>query len=128
MDADYRRVLGPKDNAGYEHALFVLTSVMKASLPGGQSPTPASRPSPSTAGCRSCTTRRASPARAFRRALPARRPGGAASGKTSACAIPGHCDPTCNLHDWYVGYRGDRVEIVWPVTARGKLFSGLAEI
>jgi len=33
--------------------------------------------------------------------------------------IPGHCDPTVNLYDWYVGYRGDRVEALWPITARG---------
>jgi D-serine deaminase-like pyridoxal phosphate-dependent protein len=33
--------------------------------------------------------------------------------------IPGHCDPTVNLYDWFVCYRGDRVEAVWPVTARG---------
>ena len=24
--------------------------------------------------------------------------------------VPGHCDPTVNLYDWYVGIRGDRVE------------------
>lgn len=41
--------------------------------------------------------------------------------------IPGHCDPTVNLHDWYVGVRGlgtpaARVEAVWPVAARGALF------
>jgi len=34
--------------------------------------------------------------------------------------IPGHCDPTCNIHDWYVGVRDGIVETVWPVTARGK--------
>lgn len=34
--------------------------------------------------------------------------------------VPGHCDPTCNLHDWYVGLRGDTVECLWPVSARGK--------
>ncbi|MEL6872897.1 MAG: DSD1 family PLP-dependent enzyme [Pseudomonadota bacterium] len=33
--------------------------------------------------------------------------------------VPGHCDPTCNIHDWYVGVRGGRVETLWPVTARG---------
>lgn len=33
--------------------------------------------------------------------------------------IPGHCDPTVNLYDWYVGYRGDRVEALWPIVARG---------
>lgn len=36
--------------------------------------------------------------------------------------VPGHCDPTCNLHDWYVGVRHGRVEAVWPVTARGKSY------
>jgi len=33
--------------------------------------------------------------------------------------IPGHCDPTVNLYDWIVGVRGDRVECVWPIAARG---------
>jgi 3-hydroxy-D-aspartate aldolase len=33
--------------------------------------------------------------------------------------IPGHCDPTVNLHDWYVGVRKDRVEALWPISARG---------
>ena len=33
--------------------------------------------------------------------------------------IPGHCDPTVNLHDWYVGVRNGRVEALWPVSARG---------
>jgi 3-hydroxy-D-aspartate aldolase len=33
--------------------------------------------------------------------------------------VPGHCDPTINLHDWYVAVRGGRVEALWPITARG---------
>ena len=36
--------------------------------------------------------------------------------------VPGHCDPTCNLHDWYVGVRNGKVEVVWPVSARGKSY------
>lgn len=36
--------------------------------------------------------------------------------------VPGHCDPTCNLHDWYVGVRNGKVEAVWPVSARGKCY------
>ena len=41
--------------------------------------------------------------------------------------VPGHCDPTVNLHDWYVGVRGfgaaaPQVECLWPVAARGALF------
>lgn len=35
--------------------------------------------------------------------------------------IPGHCDPTVNLHDWYIGIRDDRVEAIWPISARGAL-------
>ena len=43
------------------------------------------------------------------------------------CLIPGHCDPTVNLHDWYIGIRGmgtpsARVETIWPVSARGAMF------
>jgi len=36
--------------------------------------------------------------------------------------IPGHCDPTVNLHNWYVCIRQGRVEQVWDVTARGALY------
>ena len=35
--------------------------------------------------------------------------------------VPGHCDPTVNLHDWLVGVRKGRVECVSPVSARGAL-------
>jgi len=33
--------------------------------------------------------------------------------------VPGHCDPTVDRHDWYVGVRKGRVECLWPVAARG---------
>ena len=41
--------------------------------------------------------------------------------------VPGHCDPTVNLHDWYIGVRSLHgpdavVENIWPVSARGALF------
>ena len=36
--------------------------------------------------------------------------------------IPGHCDPTVNLYDWLVGYRGDRVESIWRIAARGAFY------
>ena len=36
--------------------------------------------------------------------------------------VPGHCDPTVNLYDWYVGVRGDRVEAIWPIVARGAVY------
>lgn len=34
--------------------------------------------------------------------------------------IPPHCDPTVNLYDCIHALRGDRVEAVWPIDARGK--------
>jgi 3-hydroxy-D-aspartate aldolase len=36
--------------------------------------------------------------------------------------VPGHCDPTVNLHDWFVCIRGAHVETLWPVSARGAVF------
>jgi D-serine deaminase-like pyridoxal phosphate-dependent protein len=39
--------------------------------------------------------------------------------------VPGHCDPTVNLHDHYVAVRGGLergvVEAIWPIDARGCL-------
>ena len=35
---------------------------------------------------------------------------------------PGHCDPTVNMHDWYVGVRNGIVEQLWPISARGAIF------
>lgn len=39
-----------------------------------------------------------------------------------ALLVPGHCDPTVNLHDWIVAVRKNVVEAVWPVDARGAVF------
>jgi D-serine deaminase-like pyridoxal phosphate-dependent protein len=36
--------------------------------------------------------------------------------------IPGHCDPAVNLYNWYVCVRGNRVEQLWPITARGAVY------
>jgi D-serine deaminase-like pyridoxal phosphate-dependent protein len=33
--------------------------------------------------------------------------------------VPGHCDPTVNLHDELIGLRGTTVEAIWPIAARG---------
>jgi len=35
--------------------------------------------------------------------------------------VPGHCDPTIDRHDWYVGMRGHVVDCVFPVAARGMM-------
>ena len=36
--------------------------------------------------------------------------------------IPGHCDPTVNLHDWIITFRKNVVEDIWPIEARGASF------
>jgi 3-hydroxy-D-aspartate aldolase len=36
--------------------------------------------------------------------------------------VPGHCDPTVNLYDWLVCYRGEKVEAIWPISARGAFY------
>ena len=36
--------------------------------------------------------------------------------------IPGHCDPTVNLYDWCVCIQNNRVEQLWPITARGAVY------
>jgi len=33
--------------------------------------------------------------------------------------VPGHCDPTFNLHDSVIAIRGQVVEAIWPISARG---------
>lgn len=35
--------------------------------------------------------------------------------------IPLHQEMCLNLHDELIGYRGDRVEVVWPIAGRGKV-------
>lgn len=35
--------------------------------------------------------------------------------------VPGHCDPTVNLYDWYVCVRDGRVQAIWPIVARGAI-------
>lgn len=34
------------------------------------------------------------------------------------CSVP-HCDPTANLHDFLHVVRGDKLEDIWPIEARG---------
>jgi D-serine deaminase-like pyridoxal phosphate-dependent protein len=40
-------------------------------------------------------------------------------GDQLACVVP-HCDPTVNLYDCYHAVRGDTLEAIWPVDARGR--------
>ena len=127
MDADYGRVLDKDgqrlDQGEWENALFVLTSVMshvqpdKAVVDAGLKVQTLESGLPLVYGrddlqVLSCSDEHAEIAD----------PQGSLRVNDKLCLVPGHCDPTCNLHDWYVGLRGDRVEVLWPVSARGKSF------
>jgi D-serine deaminase-like pyridoxal phosphate-dependent protein len=39
-----------------------------------------------------------------------------------ALLVPGHCGATVKLHDWIVATRKGRVEAVWPIDARGRMY------
>ncbi|MDK3017306.1 DSD1 family PLP-dependent enzyme [Pseudodonghicola flavimaris] len=124
MDADYGKVLdagGERlDVAGFENALFLLTSVMSHAKPdravcdAGLKAQSVDSGLPVVFG-RSDVTYLACSDEHGEIADPA----GALKINDRLRLVPGHCDPTCNLHDWYVGLRGDRVETLWRITARG---------
>jgi D-serine deaminase-like pyridoxal phosphate-dependent protein len=35
--------------------------------------------------------------------------------------IPGYSDMTCVMHDHFLGFRNDRLEVIWPLEGRGRL-------
>ena len=127
MDADYGRILDKDgkriDQGEWENALFILTSVM-------------SHVKPNIAVCDAGLK-----AQSVDSGLPVvygrddveyvkcsdehgviSDPNGALKINEKLKLVPGHCDPTCNVHDWYVGVRGGKVECLWPVSARGKAY------
>ncbi len=123
MDADYARN-GGGVSAGFRHALFVLATVMSAARPGL---------AVLDAGHKAVAVDSGMPLVWER---PEVRYSGAsdehgklewgveASGPKlgeKLRLVPGHCDPTVDRFDWYVGVRGGRVECLWPVAARGAL-------
>jgi D-serine deaminase-like pyridoxal phosphate-dependent protein len=124
MDADYaRNASGPRE-LRFEHALFVLSSVMS---------TPASGRAICDAGLKAFSFDSGVPlvhARAGIGYVKASDEHGVLDVDPRAVPpqlgeqiwlIPGHCDPTVNLYDWIVGIRDATVERVWSVAARGAL-------
>ena len=123
MDRDYGDNQRGEGDIVFEHALFVRTTVMsrptaeravvdaglKASSVDSGMPTVWQRPD-------------------LRYAKAADEHGALVTPNEAALAlgdtlllVPGHCDPTVNLYDELVCYRGDRVEAIWPIAARGAL-------
>jgi len=127
MDADYGRIRDERgtriDQGEWENALFVLTSVMSHAKPGqavcdaGLKVLSLDSGLPRMHGRDDVTYINASDEHGV-----IEDPHGVLRINEKLKLVPGHCDPTCNLHDWYVGVRNGKVEAVWPVSARGKAY------
>ncbi len=128
MDADYGRILDKDgnriDQGEWENALFLLTSVMshakadQAVVDAGLKAQSVDSGLPTVFGRNDkveylkCSDEHGVVAD----------PDGVLKVNDKLKLVPGHCDPTCNVHDWYVGVRGGKVETLWPVSARGKAY------
>ncbi|PVH27886.1 3-hydroxy-D-aspartate aldolase BhcC [Pararhodobacter oceanensis] len=127
MDADYGRILdqdGKRIDAGeWENAFFILTSVMshakadKAIVDAGLKAQSIDSGLPVIFGRTDVEYVKCSDEHGV-----VADPSGVLKVNDKLRLIPGHCDPTANVHDWYVGVRGGVVETVWPVSARGKAY------
>jgi 3-hydroxy-D-aspartate aldolase len=126
MDADYARNM---NEAGvpvstFKHALFVLSSVMSQSQPGVAVLDAGHKAVAVDSGLPTIWQRPD-----IRYTSASDEHGKLQYGSETAAPklgeklrlVPGHCDPTVDKFDWYVGVRNGRVECLWPVAARGGL-------
>ena len=127
MDADYGRILdeeGKRIDAGeWKNALFILTSVMshakadKAICDAGLKAQSVDSGLPFVYGRDDVKYIKCSDEHGVIEDVQ-----GKLKVNDKLRLVPGHCDPTCNVHDWYVGVRNGKVETLWPVSARGKAY------
>ena len=127
MDADYARNL---DDAGapvstFRHALFVLSTVMSQSQAGVAVLDAGHKAVAVDSGLPTLWQRpdiRYVSASDEHGKLQYGSETGAPKVGERMRLVPGHCDPTVDKFDWYVGIRDGRVECLWPVSARGGLY------
>lgn len=127
MDADYGRILDKDgnriDRGEWENAFFILTSVMshakadKAIVDAGLKAQSVDSGLPVVFGRTDVEYVKCSDEHGV-----VADPHGVLKINEKLHLVPGHCDPTANVHDWYVGVRDGKVEALWPVSARGKVF------
>ncbi|MBK9117824.1 MAG: DSD1 family PLP-dependent enzyme [Betaproteobacteria bacterium] len=124
MDADYLRNALSPDQHHFEHSLYVLATVMSTPTPeraivdAGLKALAFDSGPPLVHVARGLEYVKASDEHGVLEVDPKRAQPALGD---RVWLIPGHCDPTVNLYDWIVGMRGERVECVWPVAARGAL-------
>ena len=127
MDADYGRIRDKDgkriDHGEWENALFILTSVMSHAKPhlavvdAGLKAQSVDSGLPVVFGREDVKYVKCSDEHGNVEDL-----NGVLRINDKLRLVPGHCDPTCNVHDWYVGVRNGKVETLWPVSARGKVY------
>ena len=127
MDADYGRILDKDgnriDQGEWENAFFILTSVMshakadKAIVDAGLKAQSVDSGLPVIYGRNDVEYIKCSDEHGV-----VMDPNGALKVNDKLKLVPGHCDPTANVHDWYVGVRNGKVECLWPVSARGHAY------
>jgi len=126
MDADYGRNLGADGQPvhEFEHSLFLLATVMshtnpqRAAVDVGLKAHSVDSGLPLVHGLPGVTYVRAADEHGV---LALTAPATVTLGQKIRL-IPGHCDPTVNLYDWMVCYRGHHVEALWPITGRGRFY------
>ena len=127
MDADYGRILDKNgdriDQGEWENAFFILTSVMshaktdKAIVDAGLKAQSMDSGLPVIFGRDDVEYIKCSDEHGV-----VMDPKSVLKVNDKLKLVPGHCDPTANVHDWYVGVRNGKVETVWPVSARGRAY------
>lgn len=127
MDADYGRILDKDgkriDQGEWENAFFILTQVMshakadKAIVDAGLKAQSVDSGLPVIFGRDDVEYVKCSDEHGV-----VADPDGKLAVGDKLRLVPGHCDPTANVHDWYVGVRNGKVETLWPVSARGKAY------
>jgi len=127
MDADYARNFDGDDEptSAFEHALFVVSTVMSSTRPGHAVLDAGHKSVAIDSGYPNVWKRegtRYTGASDEHGVLEIDDAHNTPSLGEHIWLVPGHCDPTVNLHNWYVGVRGDKVESIWPVDARGAIY------
>jgi D-serine deaminase-like pyridoxal phosphate-dependent protein len=121
MDRDYARNQRAASDLPFRHALFVATTVMSRPTPERAVVDAGLKASSVDSGMPSVWQRddlsfvKASDEHGV---LDTARPDAVAIGDR-LMLVPGHCDPTVNLYDRLVCVRGQMVEEIWPIAARG---------
>jgi 3-hydroxy-D-aspartate aldolase len=125
MDVDYARNQWAAPLPRFEHALFVLCTVMSRPAPNLAIVDAGLKASSVDSGMPMVWER---PGLKFAAASDEHGKIEIASGAAAPALgeklllVPGHCDPTVNLYDWYVCVRRGVVEALWSITARGAVY------